>query len=389
MKSVGLIVEYNPFHNGHKYHAQKAREQTNADVVIAVMSGNFLQRGEPAIIDKWQRANAALLNGVDLVIELPVEFAVQSADYFAQGSIYFLQKLGIDALVFGTDVISEKAIDYEAFGCQVIVKQKEIDEYFQQSKKKDQRFSTQMTAVYRHFFPEMPLDFTSPNHLLGLAYARENAKYQKPMKIIAISRIGSNFHEENLAKKFASATAIRQNLLAGKKEKIKNFVPNATFTSLQNLVCWEDYFSLLKYHVLSAKTSELSQIYQMNEGFEYRLQEKIKKVKSFADLVNQLKTKRYTYTRIRRLLTYVLLNIQKEEKIEKAEIPFRILGFTDQGRAFLKEKKDTVSLISKVGHLQSNMKTVIKADAIYQMAADKIPEQNYGRIPIYSSQNCE
>ncbi|MDR0690857.1 MAG: nucleotidyltransferase [Streptococcaceae bacterium] len=389
MKSVGLIVEYNPFHNGHRYHAQIAREKTDTDVAIAVMSGNFLQRGEPAVINKWQRANAALLNGVDLVIELPVEFAVQSADYFAKSSIYFLQKLGVDALVFGTDATLEKEIDYEAFGRQVIAKQNEIDEYFQQSKKKSQSFSTQMTAIYRHFFPAMPLDFTSPNHLLALAYARENAKYQAPIKIIAIPRIGNNFHEEELSKEFASATAIRKNLLVGEREKTKSFVPNATFTSLQNLVCWEDYFSLLKYRVLSAEISELSQIYQMNEGFEYRLQEKIKKAESFIDLVEKLKTKRYTYTRIQRLLTYVLLNLKNKEIERNSEMPFHILGFTDQGREFLKRKKDTISLVSKVGRLQSGMEATIKADAIYQMASSKIPEQNYGRIPIYISQNCE
>ncbi|MDR1521579.1 MAG: nucleotidyltransferase [Streptococcaceae bacterium] len=388
MKSVGLIVEYNPFHNGHKYHVKKAKEQTNADVVIAIMSGNFLQRGEPAIIDKWQRAKAALLNGVDLVIELPVKLAVQSADYFAKGSIYFLQKLGVKTLVFGTDVALQKSVDYEAFGRQAIAKQKEIEKYFKKLKGTKQRFSKQMSDVYCHFFPEVSLNFTSPNHLLGLAYARENAKYQTPMKIIAIPRIGSNFHEIKLSKNFASAAAIRKNLLAGEKEKVRNMIPSTVFSSLHSLICWEDYFKLLKYHIISVKTSELSQIYQMNEGFEYRLQEKIKEADSFADLVNQLKTKRYTYTRIQRLLTYVLLNIKKEDfRKQKSNMPFHILGFTDQGRKFLKIKKQksNILFISKIGRLHIGMMSVnLKADAIYQMASFKIPEQNYGRIPIYS-----
>ncbi|MDR1012780.1 MAG: nucleotidyltransferase family protein, partial [Lactobacillales bacterium] len=283
MKSVGLIVEYNPFHNGHKYHAKKAKEQANADVVVAIMSGNFLQRGEPAIIDKWQRAKAALLNGVDLVIELPVKFAVQAADYFAKSSVYFLQKLKVDALVFGTDIALKKSIDYEIFGRKIIAQQKQIDKYFKKLKKTKQSFSMQMSVVYNHFFPEMQLNFTSPNHLLGLTYARENAKYQTPMKIIAIPRIGSNFHKIKTPENFASATVIRKNLLAGEKEKVKNLVPSTTFSSLKNLVCWEDYFKLLKYCIIRAKTSELLQIYQMNEGFEYRLQEKIKKAKNFTD----------------------------------------------------------------------------------------------------------
>ena len=103
MKACGIIVEYNPFHNGHRYHADMARKQTGADVVIAVMSGNFLQRGEPAILDKWARANAALANGIDLVIELPIEWSVQSADYFARGAVRLLQKIGCDYLCFGTE----------------------------------------------------------------------------------------------------------------------------------------------------------------------------------------------------------------------------------------------------------------------------------------------
>ena len=114
MKSCGVIVEYNPFHNGHRYHLEEARKESQADVIIAVMSGNFLQRGEPAIIDKWQRAEEALKNGADLVIELPFAYAVQSADYFARGGVSLLHHLGVDALCFGTDSSSE--LDYEKFG---------------------------------------------------------------------------------------------------------------------------------------------------------------------------------------------------------------------------------------------------------------------------------
>ena len=114
MRSCGIVVEYNPFHNGHRYHAEKARELSGADVVVAVMSGNFLQRGEPAIIDKWARTKTALQNGVDLVVELPFSWAVQSADYFARGSIKLLQALKCDALCFGTD--SDSLFDYAEYG---------------------------------------------------------------------------------------------------------------------------------------------------------------------------------------------------------------------------------------------------------------------------------
>lgn len=128
MRSCGIVVEYNPFHNGHRYHAQKARELSNADVVVAVMSGNFLQRGEPAIIDKWARAKAALENGVDLVVELPFAWAVQSADYFAKGSIALLQALKCDALCFGTE--SENSFDYADYGSFFVKEKEAIDKLF-------------------------------------------------------------------------------------------------------------------------------------------------------------------------------------------------------------------------------------------------------------------
>ena len=128
MKACGIIVEYNPFHNGHRYHAQQARQQSGAEVVIAIMSGNFLQRGEPALLDKWARTEEALQNGVDLVIELPTAWSVQSADYFANGGIKLLQALQCESLCFGTD--STSAIDYAAFGQFVQENQSLIDQTF-------------------------------------------------------------------------------------------------------------------------------------------------------------------------------------------------------------------------------------------------------------------
>ncbi|MEG0373136.1 MAG: nucleotidyltransferase family protein, partial [Enterococcus sp.] len=128
LQSCGIVVEYNPFHNGHKYHAQKARELSGADVVVAVMSGNFLQRGEPAITDKWSRAEAALKNGVDLVVELPFAWAVQSADYFAKGSIKLLQALNCDALCFGTD--NQATFDYADYGRFFMEEQTAIEKFF-------------------------------------------------------------------------------------------------------------------------------------------------------------------------------------------------------------------------------------------------------------------
>jgi len=384
LKSVGLIVEYNPFHNGHINHAFLARKKTQARLVIAVMSGNFLQRGEPAIIDKWHRAQAALENGVDLVIELPVRFALQSADYFAKGSINILQKLGVNSLVFGTDVKSE--VDYAKFGKDILAKQKEIEEYIAKSKQRSQNYPSLLAEAYRHFFPKFPLGFALPNHILGISYAKENAKYKTPMTIVPIER-AVNFNDElNAANgKIASATAIRKSILQGTKQQIQNFVPTSTWNSLAEFVSWENYFSLLKYKITSSSSAELSEIYQMQEGFEHRLLDKIKTANYFSQLMEKIKTKRYTYTRIQRLLAYVLLNFQKKDFADSSEnYPLRILGFTEMGRKFLHSKqKKNLNLISKVDSSTEGLDLTKKADSIYQLGNQTIPEQNYGRIPIY------
>lgn len=385
MKSVGLIVEYNPFHNGHIYHIKEAKRRAKADVVVAVMSGNFVQRGMPALIDKWKRAEIALKYGVDLIIELPVEISVQSADYFARGSISLLQKLGIDTLVFGTDVKSNSSFDYEEFGKKVLMQQDKMDKYFQTLQAMSQSYPAQMTAVYRHFFPEISLDFSSPNHILGLTYARENARHDQPMKILALPRQKNFFYNKDNLKKVASATDIRDKIILGEKETVQDFIPSEMLNLLETSVSWEDYFPFLKYRILSSTFIDLLQIYQMNEELEYRVQAKIQKTSNFSELINKLKTKRYTQNRLQRLLVYTLIGIKKELLIKgDREIPIRILGFTDKGRQFLKEKKQekTLPFISKIGSKVNGMELTLRADKIYQLGSKEILEQNYGRIPI-------
>lgn len=196
MKSCGLIVEYNPFHNGHKYHAAKARQLTEADVVIAVMSGNFLQRGEPAIIDKWLRAEEALLNGIDLVIELPFCWSVQSADYFAKGAIKLLQSIHCETLCFGTD--SQSAFNYQEFGDFVTKNQHLIDLTFQSLDEESLNYPQKMTEVFRQIYPDSLPDFSSPNHILGMSYSKENAGYQHPMKLFPLERKEAHYHDHLL-----------------------------------------------------------------------------------------------------------------------------------------------------------------------------------------------
>lgn len=389
MKACGIIVEYNPFHNGHLYHVEEARKQSNSDVIIAVMSGNFLQRGEPAIVDKWSRADAALKNGVDLVIELPVAWAVQSADYFAQGGVKLLQAMQCESLCFGTD--STEKIDYAAFGQFVVENQALVDKTYQQLKQKQLSYPQQMTAVFRQIYPELALDFTSPNHILGLSYAKENARYSQPMELFPLPRKTAAFHETSITGEIASATAIRQALLANQQREILATVPSQTaeYLSTMPLISWENYWPLLKYKIISSSVNELREIYQVKEGLEYRLKEAALQAESFVGFMNLVKTKRYTWTRLQRLATYLLINVRQTDIEAVWENSYlRVLGFTQKGRDYLKEKKQAIQLpiISRVSKENSQQLDLdILSGKIYQLGQEKIKEQDFGRFPIHFS----
>ncbi|WP_165007059.1 MULTISPECIES: nucleotidyltransferase [unclassified Enterococcus] len=381
MKSCGIIVEYNPFHNGHRYHAQMARKETDAEIVIAVMSGNFLQRGEPALLDKWHRADAALQNGVDLVIELPVEWSVQSADYFAKGAVRLLQELSCDALCFGTE--ESQLFDYERFGRFVKENQQQINEAFHQLPNQAMSYPQKMTEVFRTLYPKISLDFSSPNHILGLSYAKENAEYDQPMALFPIRRKSADYHDETFSDQtIASATAIRKAISNG--ESVSAYVPLQTAADIasQSLQTWETYWPYLRYQLISSNLDSLKKIYQMTEGLEVRMQEAAKQADSFSEFVSLVKTKRYTWTRIQRLACYALLNIQTEElRVQQEKQYIRILGFTETGKRFLKEKKG-IDSYSRIGKKEAkNAKLLVRSDQIYQLGGE-IAEQNFGRPPL-------
>ena len=383
MKACGVIVEYNPFHNGHRYHVEQARKQSEADVIIAVMSGNFLQRGEPAIHDKWLRAQAALENGVDLVIELPVQWSLQSADYFARGGITLLQALGCESYCFGTD--ASEVFDYQAFGDFVANNQERINQTFHELQDPTLTYAQKMTEVFRQLYPALQLNSEQPNHILALSYAQENARFSKPMRPIAIERQGASYHSTELQQHIASATAIRKAVLA--KEDISQVAPLASQQALLDYqVTWDAFWPLLKYQIIASSVDELREIYQMVEGLEYRLKQFIYQADSFATFVDQVKTKRYTKTRIQRLMCYLLLNITTQE-VQAAweDNALHVLGFTTKGQQYLKEQKGTLSLplVAKIGKPEEQRYALnVKADRIYQMGNRQINEQNFGKIPI-------
>lgn len=377
MRSCGIVVEYNPFHNGHRYHAEKARELSGADVVVAVMSGNFLQRGEPAIIDKWARTRAALQNGVDLVVELPFSWAVQSADYFAKGSIKLLQALSCDALCFGTD--GEAAFDYADYGRFFIEKKKTIDQLFHELPI-GWSYPEKMAEVVSRLYPKAR-DFP-PNHILGLSYAKENAGYANPMELFPLSRKDQGYHDDRLINdRFASATGIRQAVFMN--EDVSAFVPAETLQELLNTqISWSDFWPYLNYHLRASSLENLCEIYQMKEGLEHRISGQA--ADSFSEFLQRISTKRYTTPRLQRLLTYTLLQVKEAEvKTEQKQTMLHVLGFTEKGQMYMNQKKKQfdLPLAAKIGQKEKeNHFLTYRADQVYQLIHPQ--EQTIGRFPI-------
>lgn len=360
MTVTGIIAEFNPFHNGHKYLLDQAE-----GVKIVAMSGNFMQRGEPAIVDKWIRAQMALENGADLVVELPFLVAVQSADYFAEGAIDILAKLGVDNLTFGT----ESVLDYNQIGDIYVEKAQEMATFLE-NQPAHLSYPQKTQAMWEHF---AGIQFTgdTPNHILGLAYTK--AASQKGIRLTPIERQGAGYHSKEKDVAYASATSIRQHKVD--KDFVNAFMPNAELLLESPQVSWENYFQLLKYQILT--NSDLTQIYQVNDEVANRIKTNIRHVETVEELVDKVATKRYTKARVRRILTYILVNAVEKPLPEAVHV----LGFTQKGREHLKTVKKSVDIVARIGAEPWDTVTQ-QADAVYQLGGEGVAEQTWGRVPI-------
>ncbi|WP_210140174.1 nucleotidyltransferase [Staphylococcus sp. GDY8P45P] len=329
MKSVALVTEYNPFHNGHLYHAQTSKSITDSEISIAIMSGNFVMRGQPAIYNKFIRTRMAL-SAVDLVIELPAVAALSAGQYFAETAVQIASYVDANHLSFGSE-----SGDIDSFH----ELQKDISKIEQTSE-----FSMKLKEgkSYPRILSELLNNHTllsSPNNTLGISYMRAIQKLAPHIKPWTISRENSHHHNFNISNlNFASGTAIR-NALQTQNDLWKSVVPN----SIQQLyqephATVEDTFPYIKYAILSHTTNSLKNIYTMSEGLENRILDKIRYASSFEHLMSLIKTKRYTYTHIQRILMNILLNFQHQHKHNDIKA-VHILGMSSKGQQYLKYLK--------------------------------------------------
>ena len=357
MKITGIIAEYIPFHNGHRYQIQKARQITGADYVIVVMTGNFTQRGTPALIDKYSRAKMALMGGADLVLELPVCFATGSAEYFASGAIALLNQLGcVDSICFGSecgDIVPLKNVAHALVN--------ETDDYKKILKSKLKNGSTYPVArnaalaeTMDGFIPyDMVLGF--PNNILGIEYIKALIRQNSSIEPFTNQRIGSDYHSYRLAETFSSAISIRQSLfMKDDLELIRPQLPSAAYQVMEEdfhktfPVFDADFSSMLKFKLLLEREKGFTEYMDVTKAISDKLVRNTFKMQEFNEFCDLLKTKDVTYARISRCLSHILLDIYAEEVAQymDSNIVFyaRALGFNENAAPLSRAIKKNTSI---------------------------------------------
>ena len=328
MKKIGIICEYNPFHNGHIYHIKKIKEMYPDSIIILVMSTSFTMRGEISILNKWDKTSIALTYGVDLVIELPTFYSTNSADTFASGTIKILNYLNCDYLVFGTE---SNDINLLKDLAQIQLNNKNYDLLVKDYMDKGNNYPTSMSKALESLSSKT---INLPNDLLGLSYVKEIIKKKSKIEPITIQRT-NDYHTEG-------ATSIR--LAIKNNEDIKDFVPKETIDKVIKHDISDKYYSLLKYKILS-NMSNLNTYLDVDEGLDNLIKKYIIKTNSYTELIEKIKTKRYTYNRLNRMFIHILLNIKKEDVEIRKEINYiRVLGFSKQGKKYLKEIREQINI---------------------------------------------
>ncbi|QHW30106.1 nucleotidyltransferase [Paenibacillus rhizovicinus] len=364
MRTVGIIVEYNPFHNGHLYHLQQSLKITKSDAVVAVMSGHFLQRGEPALLNKWTRAEMALRGGCDVVIELPVAYSTQAAEWFAYGAAALLDATGVvDALCFGSEagdiaplrrVARLLAHEPEAFAGLMADELRTGASYPAAYSGAVRRFMAAAGDEEAAAFP-----FEQPNNTLGLHYLLALERLGSAIEPFSLRREKAGYAQTDITDaQIASATAIRKLVAESQSpDCAAPFVPSSTMELLlrdheigRGRNGWQQYAPQLFHKLVSEPAAALERYHEISEGLEHRIKRTLTELDAlaFEPLLERLKTKRYTRTKLQRALLAVLLGHDREllspERLRTGVQYIRVLGYSPRGRELLKRMRTTAKL---------------------------------------------
>ncbi len=350
MNIIGIICEYNPFHNGHLYHIKKIKEMYPDSLIILVLNGYFLQRGEPSILTKEDKIKIALDNNIDLVVEHPFVFASNSADIFAESAVSILNYLKVDKIIFGSESNDVNLLTK-------IAKIQLEDDFENKIKENLKTGVNYPTAINK----SLGININSPNDLLGIAYIKSIVKNNFNIDALTIQRT-NNYHDLNSNQDIVSASNIR--------EKHKNKLDVNKYTNYQHLfqnINEELLFNLIKYKIITEHN--LNKYLSVDEGIEYKLIKEISKVNNLDQFINKIKSKRYTYNRIRRMLIHILIGLTKENKDNSKLDYIKVLGFNINGQNYLKQikKECEIPITRKISENYLVQKYELTASLIYDL----------------------
>lgn len=375
MKVIGIIAEYNPFHLGHLYQINKVKEMYPDSIIIAIISTNFTERGDISILNKWDKTKICLENKIDIVLELPTLYATQSSDIFASGALKILNYFKIDTLIFGTETDNIDML-YNLANTQL--NSKEYDVLVQKYLSKGINYPTAMSKALTVL---TGVNISTPNDLLGLSYVKEIIRNSYDITPVSIKR-SNDYHGKSIESNIISANLIRKMLQENKD--IKSYIPSVTNDYLYRNISINNAFSLLKYKIIN-EIDDLDSYLTVDEGIENRIIKYINKSNTWLDLVMNVKTKRYTYNKINRMLVHILLGIKKEDNTK--EIYLRVLGFNQNGRNYLNKIKKDIQLPIYIGYKKNISKIFdieFKSTYIYSLIVNdsSLIEKEYRNKPI-------
>lgn len=365
MKVLAIIAEYNPFHNGHLYQLQESLRKSKADYTICIMSGHFLQRGEPALVNKWARTMMALQAGIDLVIELPFAYAVRSARDFAFGAVTILECTGVvNQLSFGSESGTIEELKRVA---EIMTEEpSELGVLIKDQLSLGIPYPKAQAKAIQTLYPALADDLWQPNNILAIEYLKALKKIKSEIEPLTITRKSSHYHDLSITDNIASASAIRETLKKADNQSLKEtlrtiqeVVPQSTLDILEDEfnkgrgpIFDENFAQSILTSLRKTPENELREIIDVIEGLEGRIKEKSFQTGSFQSLVQAIKTRRYTRTRIQRILIHHLLGFSKKDALIFQQGPqyIRILGLSSRATVLVKEikKRATLPLLQKV-----------------------------------------
>lgn len=404
MKVVGVVAEYNPFHNGHFYQLNQIRKGLNPDGIICVMSGNFIQRGEPSVFDKWARTEMALRGGADVVLELPVCFCTSTAEIFAESAVRLMQLSGVVTdISFGIEESykNELLLLAKTLAHEPTAFKKHIKKYL----KEGLSFASAREKALLEILSgkNLQLDavkslLNKPNCILALEYLKAIYRTDAKIGIYPIIRKGASYNDQNLYGNFSSATSIRNYIIENGTHNLEVLAANVPDFCMEIIqreialgrgpVSLRDFEQIILFALRQMSSEDLKAVFDVVEGLENRIVKCARQSSCLDELITGIKSKRYTETKIRRVLIHSMLKIDRQLVMKRSPLYIRVLGFTRKGASLLKkiQQQTNLPVITRASHytqLQGDARRMLEADLratdIHCLAYKKIDYRRGGQ----------